>query len=635
MIGTVEIYKDFGTSDQELLISEDNLLVNGAGESICTMLTTPSGIVSGAPHILDTSNFTIQALSLGKSSDAYKANAHFYPFEPSASTKAGRPYHTYVSAVEADNRIRAVSLINENVTWTASSYDPKRDPGLWPSPNDVQLEPDTHTAIDAVSGESHYMGSSVMQGRAHAYGHNLNRVLSNTNPNLLSYTDQPDDDPTFGLANWYWQKANIGTIVVSATHSGPFYGTSAFLVPGSTGNSNRLFHKLGWNHASPSAMGYLHRNVDHTFSLYAKLPEGNPTSSLNLQFFNRARNTYHQCGFSYVDLDTSAYRAPYFVSSVSGVSGTVTPAASANDSSGWYRFEAKMTGLGDEATAHNGDPFWVVARSYDYCPGPETVGGVRGAIEYYGWQVEESYGATKFQKVEGVRPSVNQGGIGKDIFLGCYPHTSGTDFAILESIENIDVPSPGGVLESYASGTYPETTDDNFFNSSSIRSMDQNGFIRTYMPSATGPAEAADGRAYPHKSASDPEGISNPLSGVIVSASTDFSSTGEVSYICTISSGDLGTTNMYGGLFKLGLWTIDLPNTMQGNHPTGKISDPIQPPFHFKAGFNRIVYKLFAEKNFTKNLAAIKDSPPYLIGKGAAGCNQYTDLTIVWRIQLI
>jgi len=631
MIGTVEIYKNFGTPDQELLISEDNLLVNGAGESICTMLTTPSGIVSGAPHILDTSNFTIQALSLGKSSDAYKTNAHFYPFEPSASIKAGRPYYTYVSAVESDNRIRAVSLINENVTWTASSYDPKRDPGLWPNPNDVQLEPDTHTAIDAVSGESHYMGSSVMQGRAHAYGHNLNRVLSNTNPNLLSYTDQPSDDPSFGGTNYYWETVNIGTIVLSATHSGPFYGTKAFLVPGNTGNSNRLIHKLGWNHASPSAMGYLHRNVDHTFSLYAKLPEGNPTSSLNLQFYNKDRSTTHTCGFSYLDLDTSAYRAPYFVSSVSGVSGTVTPAASANDSSGWYRFEATMTGLGDEDTAYNGDSFYVIARTYDY--GTSTTGSVRGAIEYYGWQVEESYGATKFQKVEGVKPPPNQGGIGKDVFLGCYPHTSGTDFAIVSSILDIEVTSPGGVIVPYVSGTYPADTADNFFNSSSIRSMDQNGFIRVYMPSSTGPEAAADTRTYPHKSGADPNGINNPLSGVIVSASTDFSSTGEVSYICTISSGDLGTANMYGGLFKLGLWTIDLPNTMQGNHATHELKDPIQPPFHFKAGFNRIVYKLFAEKSFTKNLGAIKDSPGG--DTGFAGCNQYTDLTIVWRIQLI
>ena len=84
MIGTVEIYENFGGPDQALLHREGNLLVNGAGESICDMLTTPSGAVSAFPghgsSLTDPSNFTVQALSFAKSSDAYRKYAHFYPF---------------------------------------------------------------------------------------------------------------------------------------------------------------------------------------------------------------------------------------------------------------------------------------------------------------------------------------------------------------------------------------------------------------------------------------------------------------------------------------------------------------------------------------------------------------------------
>jgi len=642
MIGTVEIYSNFGTPHQKLEASESNLIVNGAGESICTLFTTPSGAASAVESLLDSSNFTIQAMSLGKSSDAYRSNAHFFPFEPSSYAKSGREYHTYVSAVTSDNRVRVAALSGGNIEFTTSSYDPKADPGIWPNPNDTQLEPNTETAIDAVSGQFHYMGSNIMQGRAHSYGHNLNRILSNTNPNLLSYTENPDDDPTFGTDNRFWFRSNLANLIVSAEHTGPFYGTSAFTAPGTTGNTNQLFHKLGWNHYAVSGSAYLHRNVDHTFSLYAKLPEENPTSAINLRFYNYDRNTYHNCGFSYLDLDTSAYREPYFVSSTSGVTGKVTPSVSADGSSGWYRFEATMNGLGDAATAHNGDSFYVISRTYDHCPGPNTLGGVRGRIDYYGWQVEESHEPTKYQKVTDLRPPADEGGIGKDIFLGCYPHTSGTDFAIVDAVKNIELTSPGGVIVPNVSGTYPLVTTDNFFNSSSIRSMDQNGFIRVYMPSSTGAddpnasvhqVQRNDARDYPHVSLADLAGINKPVSGVIVSANTNFSSTGEVAYICTISSGDLGTANLYGGIFKLGLWTIDIPNTMQGNHPQGKILNPIQPPFHFKAGFNRIVYKLFAEKNFTRNIAKIRD-----LGSGDtgfAGCEQYSDLTIVWRVQLI
>ena len=86
---------------------------------------------------------------------------------------------------------------------------------------------------------------------------------------------------------------------------------------------------------------------------------------------------------------------------------------------------------------------------------------------------------------------------------------------------------------------------------------------------------------------------------------------------------------MYGGIFKCGLWTIDLEKTLSDRDPHGLPKIPPTFPLKFSSGYNRLVYKLFAEKNFTKNLAAIKDY------SGHPGCFAYGDLTLVWRIRFI
>jgi hypothetical protein len=84
---------------------------------------------------------------------------------------------------------------------------------------------------------------------------------------------------------------------------------------------------------------------------------------------------------------------------------------------------------------------------------------------------------------------------------------------------------------------------------------------------------------------------------------------------------------MYGGLFKVGLWTLDLPKTLASADPEGNPKGVPTFPLRFTAGYNKMVYKLFAEKSFSKNLAAIQDS-------GADdGCTAYDDLTLIWKIK--
>ena len=614
MFGTVEIYQDFATPNQKLVHKDSNLWVDGASETLCTLLTTPSSInVAPVKGITDASNFTIQAISFGKGSDAYRKNGHFYPFSPSSHVGSASEYHVYVSSVKSDNRIRAVSMVKENITSTTSSYDPRRDPGTTPNTTDKQLEPKTRTAIDAVSGQYHYMGSSVMEGRSHPMGHNLNRVFCNTNTNLLSYTDGPQSDPPLA----YWTSANIATATLSGTHTGPFYGTSAYYVSSTYNTDGSLRQSVDlWK-------TQFHRNVDHTLSVYIKQPEfGNEASSIILNIRDKTGTAVgHSATFVLWDTTTAKHVPPYFSVGTNWVEGNVTPVVTETSSSGWYRLEASLEGLGYSTNTANGDQVEVRFNINDGSP-------TGGSIFMWGWQLEENYGVSKYQRVAGIRPTFEEGGLDGDIFLGCYPHTSGTDYAIVSSISNM----ADAYRNFYFSGTYPKSPgDDNFFNSSSVRSMDRNGFVRAYNPSSTTAFTNADEGGKPIY----PNRIIDPASGLIVSADADFSGVGggEVSCICTISSGDLGLANMYGGIYKLGLWTIDLDKTLAETDPEGNkklvpTSTYATKPFalNFGGGYNKLIYKLFAEKSLTKNLAAVKDA-------GAVpGAEQYSDLTIVWRL---
>ena len=75
MRGEVEIW-----DGDKLLHKESNLLVNGAGELLADIMTVSPSLSGIADHatssILDSSNYTIQAISFGKDASAYQYNAH-------------------------------------------------------------------------------------------------------------------------------------------------------------------------------------------------------------------------------------------------------------------------------------------------------------------------------------------------------------------------------------------------------------------------------------------------------------------------------------------------------------------------------------------------------------------------------
>jgi hypothetical protein len=141
-----------------------------------------------------------------------------------------------------------------------------------------------------------------------------------------------------------------------------------------------------------------------------------------------------------------------------------------------------------------------------------------------------------------------------------------------------------------------------FFNAAS--SMDVSGFVNLVMSSV------------PRAGYS----MSSTASGLCMSANSNFSSNGIVEYSVSLASGDVGFANMYGGIYHLGLWTIDMQRSLQNGN---------SPPFRFTQISNPRKYKLFCRKGLSKNLGFIQPAG------GSNGEGNYRDLLIKWRLRFL
>ena len=143
-----------------------------------------------------------------------------------------------------------------------------------------------------------------------------------------------------------------------------------------------------------------------------------------------------------------------------------------------------------------------------------------------------------------------------------------------------------------------------FFNE--VSSMDVSGFVNMVMSGSPGTTTNYS--------------MSSGASGLCVSGGHDPDNSGIVEYSLMLSKGDMATVNMYGGIYHLGLWTIDMKQSLlNGNTP----------PFAFSVLNNPRKYKLFCRKGLSKNLCFIQD---HLTNKGI---ENYKDLLLKWRLHFV
>jgi len=179
MRGNVEVYAVAADGSEKLILSESNLIVDGAGEAIVDMLTTPSSVSGIAPRVMDTSNWRWGAISFGPAASSFQENAYFFP-------ASGDPYKhvhrktddlchgvsanvtSFIDQISADKIVRVLwvsSTIGATNGASVSSYTPPYRLPSYPDPLNQKLE-DASTAYAIVSGDG-----------TQSYGQFENRIM--------------------------------------------------------------------------------------------------------------------------------------------------------------------------------------------------------------------------------------------------------------------------------------------------------------------------------------------------------------------------------------------------------------------------------------------------------------------------
>lgn len=162
---------------------------------------------------------------------------------------------------------------------------------------------------------------------------------------------------------------------------------------------------------------------------------------------------------------------------------------------------------------------------------------------------------------------------GDAIINGCFAPRTGSPWKILSSVDSTGYPIVTGTF----SGTF-----------NLAESMDLSGFCNVLVSSAD------------HGNSIGGSSVTN-ISGLVPYAGASFSSTGEVGYHVTLSGGDAGTASLYGGIFHIGLWALDIRSMLDaGTTPPFAYTPPL--------GTNARKYRLFAKKSFNKDITYFSDS---------------------------
>lgn len=158
MKGKVEVFAIASDGSERLILSEPNLVVDGAGQSIVDMLTCPSSVLTIAPQVVDTSNWRWGAISFGPAASSFQENAYFFPSNniywktDDLCNGVSADVTSYINQISTDKILRPLWVSSTIPDSTASSYTPPYQLPSYPDPLDTKLE-DASTAYSIVSGD--------------------------------------------------------------------------------------------------------------------------------------------------------------------------------------------------------------------------------------------------------------------------------------------------------------------------------------------------------------------------------------------------------------------------------------------------------------------------------------------------
>ena len=170
MKGRVEVFTVASDGSRKKILSESNLIVDGAGESIVDMLTCPSSVYTISSSVVDASNWRWGAVSFGPAASSFQENAYFFPKDGeyiSPSSPCGKTVSvtSLIEQISQDHILRVLWLSGTVSGATANSYTPPYRLPSYPDPTNKKLE-DVSTAYSIVSGDG-----------TKSYGHFENRIF--------------------------------------------------------------------------------------------------------------------------------------------------------------------------------------------------------------------------------------------------------------------------------------------------------------------------------------------------------------------------------------------------------------------------------------------------------------------------
>ena len=673
MRGEVEIW-----DGDKLLHKESNLLVDGAGELLADIMTVSPSLSGIADHatssILDSSNYTIQAISFGKDASAYTLNAHaipekrnlWYNSTPSAEDSqvifgsdiivssrpniAPPPQYSHIPSsiahvlsledkTDSGNSYLAMRAYN-NVNYSDTTVSAGQDNWICASyyikfPVKVSsLVPTQDSLTTFHHPRSHFGFQIFSEGRdlsipAGYGGLGYSRLGTVVHWNDVGTTPTADGTSPSSFSLEYTTVAKVGT----ARSEGSGYSINNWQQNGGVypvGNGWSRVYAAGLApvsgvsgiYATLNPIGYETDPFGETeggiYIYGAQLELGRWPSDMdftnnrrtnNWDFSGSVLNRDHSPG-TVTDNGTVRVVPPYGTSSYVPTNYLSSPPNPAST-----RVEEGNTALLDVSsdTLTNFD----MGQNLNVIPyrknpgGPYGVGPVDSSQRLLPHNVAD--GQQQIDWAEAYSPgySVLRDASGMDSFgpqayyLGCYPEgssTGGSNWALVSSLDNSAAYPINYVPSSspyFVQGTYNSIVNE-------ASSMDVSGFVNMIMSGSPG---TTTGYA-----------MSSTSSGLCVSGGHDSTNSGTVEYSMLLGSGDVGYSNLYGGIYNMGLWTIDIGETLRAGNT---------PPYSFGPLDNPRKYKLFSTKHLTKNLGYIKDN-----GINPGSLN-YSDLTIKWRLHFL
>jgi hypothetical protein len=609
MRGTVEIY-----SDGDLVYESNNLLVDGAGEAIADIMTVSPSLsgIATASSILDASNYTIQAISFGKGEKAYEKNAH-------AAFYLDNKY-VFLGSLGVTP---AIVTHEEFPDITLSSYSPfSSELPAAPTPLDSQLENSSDVSAwgepDAVDISGYVRGN----------GQNLNMIPLDYGSSILSAIPlfqitqggppasilgcYPDGSSLGGTEFYIF--SSLGDLGINRANSvTPLSGVynsivneaSSMDVSGFVGKVYDAKNKVGVA-SNPNILKYTENfaddpgitfNSDLTgeFWQFGGDRWGSTSSVLETNPFGGASSIQLSATDDLSELDYWPIMNTIQAASLSSTHNLTFSCyvkQPTGEPQGVTRFGVNVYNYTESESTTCWFNFSGTAHGYAANGTPVFKGQAAGTGNYVGHKIEDA-GNGWWRITESVS------GVGDDAdwtnadVMRVYCYLSDAEGAAANAFTNV----AGSAL--WISG--PQ--------------LEQHPI--SYNLSAT-PYQSVAG-ASPTVAEQQGEGCLHVSGGI------DPDNLRTIEYSILVGSGDLGAANLYGGIYNMGLWTIDMEKSLKAGNT---------PPFSFHPISNPRKYKLFAKKGFTRNLCHIEDN----LGLAAHlrnGITNYKDLTITWKIDFL